>query len=186
MTALRSDLALPAVAWRPQLELLWAESQIGLKDYAAVRTSLAAFLASTPAPVQADQAHEILGRADLREARFEAARVHLELVTNSPASAKSVLAAKAQMAIADSYLTEKTYDKAIPAYNKVYVNYPLPEFQAPALLQMAACDMATKQWADAKSTLDTLIKEFPQSPEAQTAAQDLIVVQKYLPASGTP
>ncbi len=186
LTALRSDPALPAVAWKPQLELLWAESQIGLKDYAAVRKSLAEFLASTPAPVLADQAHEILGRADLREARFEEARMHLEIVTNSPASTKSVLAAKAQMAIADSYLTEKTYDKAIPAYNKVYVNYPLPEFQAPALLQMAACDMATKQWADAKSTLDTLIKEFPQSLEAQTAAQDLIVVQKYLPASGTP
>ena len=186
LTALRSDPALPIVAWKPQLELLWAESQIGLKDYAAVRKSLAEFLASTPAPVLADQAHEILGRADLREARFEEARMHLEIVTNSPASAKSVLAAKAQMAIADSYLTEKTYDKAIPAYNKVYVNYPLPEFQAPALLQMAACDMATKQWADAKSTLDTLIKEFPQSLEAQTAAQDLIVVQKHLPASGTP
>lgn len=186
LTALRSDPALPAVAWKPQLELLWAESQIGLKEYAAVRTSLAAFLASMPAPVLVDQAHEILGRADLREARFEEARTHLEIVTNSPASAKSVLAAKAQMAIADSYLTEKSYDKAIPAYNKVYVNYALPEFQAPALLQMAACDMAMKQWADAKSTLDTLIKEFPQSAHAQTAAQDLIVVQKHLPASGTP
>jgi TolA-binding protein len=98
-------------------------------------------------------------------------------VTNSPASAKSVLAAKAQLAIADSYLTQIKYDKAIPAYNKVYVNYSLPEFQAPALLQMAACDMAMKQWVNAKMTLDTLIKEFPESPQ---------VVMTHLPAQATP
>jgi cellulose synthase operon protein C len=186
LTALRSDPALPPVAWRPQLELLWAESQIGLKEYAAVRTALAAFLAAQPDPVLVDQAHEILGRVDLREARFDEARVHLELVTNSPASAKSVLAAKAQLAIADSYLTQIKYDKAIPAYNKVYVNYSLPEFQAPALLQMAACDMAMKQWVNAKMTLDTLIKEFPESPQAKTAAEDLKVVMTHLPAQATP
>ena len=187
LTALRSDPALPATAaWKPQLELLWAESQIGIKEYAGVRASLAAFLVSQPDPVLADQAHEILGRVDLREARFGEARTHFELVTNSPASAKSVLAAKAQFAIAESYLTEKQYDKAIPAYNKVYVNYPLPEFQAPALSQMAACDMALKQWANAKMTLDTLIKEFPESPQAQTAAEDLKVVLTHLPAPGTP
>ncbi len=186
LTALRSDPALPAIAWRPQLELLWAESQIGLKEYAAVRTALASFIASQPDPVLADQAHEILGRADLREARFDEARVHLEVVTNSPASAKTVLAAKAQLAIADSYLTQIKYDKAIPAYNKVYVNYDLPEFQAPALLQMAACDMAMKQWGNAKMTLDTLIKEFPQSPQAKTAAEDLKVVLTHLPATSTP
>ena len=185
LTALRSDPALPAVAWRPQLELLWAESQLGLKEYAAVRTALAAFIASQPDPVLVDQAHEILGRVDLREARFDEARVHLERVTNSPASAKSVLAAKAQLAIADSYLTQIKYDKAIPAYNKVYVNYSLPEFQAPALLQMAACDMAMKQWGNAKMTLDTLIKEFPESPQAKTAAEDLKVVMTHLPATGT-
>ena len=186
LTALRSDPALPAVAWKPQLELLWAESQIGLKEYAAVRTSLAAFLATQPDPVLADQAHEILGRADLREARFDEARAHFDLVTNSAASAKSVLAAKSQFAIAESYLTEKKYDKAIPAYNKVYVAYPLPEFQAPALLQMAACDMTLKQWAAAKMTLDTLVKEFPESPQAKTAAEDLKVVMTHLPATSTP
>ena len=186
LTALRSDPALPAVAWRPQLELLWAESQVGLKEYTAVRTALAAFIASQPDPVLVDQAHEILGRVDLREARFDEARVHLGLVTNSPASAKSVLAAKAQLAIADSYLTQLKYDQAIPAYNKVYVNYKLPEFQAPALLQMAACDMAQKQWANAKMTLDTLVKEFPETPQAKTAAEDLKVVLTHLPAKATP
>ena len=190
LTDLRSDPSLPMVKWKPQMEMFWAESQLGLKgsvlEYESVRKPLEALVADTSDPVIADQADEILGRIDIREAKFADARAHFERVTHSAASAKSELAAKAQFAIAESYLAQLDYQNAIPAYNLVYTAYAWPEFQAPALLQMAACDMALNEWDSAKSTLETLIKEFPQSQQFQQATQDLQIVQKKLPASTTP
>jgi|GEM_PF-3152866 len=188
LTALRADPALPNAGWKPQLELLWAESQLGLKeqDYTPLRATLETFLANPPTPLLADQAHEILGRLELKESRFEEAREHWKLVTNSKESNKSELAAKAQFAIAESFLAQKSYPKAIKAYNIIYVNYPFPELQAPALLQMASCEMQTKDWARAKATLTSLLTEFPTSAQAKQASRELEIVQKYLPATDAP
>jgi TolA-binding protein len=77
---------------------------------------------------------------------------------------------------------QKNYNEAIPAYQLVYTTYSLPEFQAPALLQQAACDMAMKNWTSAKATLETLIGEFPDSKAAEQAKADLKTVKKNLPA----
>jgi len=188
LAALRSDPALPMAEWKPQLELLWAESQLGLKenDYAPLRTALEAFLATNPAPGLADQAHEILGRTDYQEGKFEEARKHLLLVVNSEASAKTELAAKAQLMIGDCFLSEKDYENATSSYQRVYSTYALPDWQAPALLQIAACDMTTKDWGQAKSTLELLIKEFPAFAQAKEVGKLLETVQKNLPASDAP
>ena len=188
LTALRADPTLPNANWKPQLELLWAESQLGLKeqDYTPLRATLETFLANPPTPLLADQAHEILGRLELKESHFAEAREHWKSVTNSKESAKSELSAKAQFAIAESFLAQKSYPEAIKAYNNLYVNYLFPEFQAPALLQMALCEMQTKEWARAKATLTSLIAEFPTSAQAQQASRELETVQKYLPASEAP
>jgi TolA-binding protein len=189
LNELRSDPALPpSVEWRPQLELLWAECQLRLleQDYGPLRTALEAFLASNPDPVLADQAHEILGRADYQEVEFDKARQHLKLVVESKASEKSALAAKAQFLIGECFLSQKKYESAVLEYHKVYALYPFPEWQAPALHQIAQCDMVMNEWMKAKSTLDTLIKEFPDSEQARQAAIDLEVVLKKLPASEQP
>lgn len=187
LAALRGDATLPPnAAWRPQLELLWAESQVGLKEYDVVRAALAKFLAEQPDPLLADQAHEILGRTEFQDAHFDEARVHFEHVTNSPASAKSVLAAKAQLAIAESHLLQKKYDKAILAYHIVYTAYKLPEYQAPALFQMAKCDLELNDRVSAKSNLEVLIKEFPESKWVPEARKELEAVQKKLPATEAP
>ena len=187
LNALRDDSALPpSTAWKPQLELLWAESQVGLKEYDVVRTALTKFLADQPAPLLADQAHEILGRTEFQDAHFDEARVHFEHVTNSLASQKSVLAAKAQLAIAESHLFQKKYEKAILAYHIVYTAYKLPEFQAPALLQIAKCDLELNDRVSAKSNLDVLIEEFPESQWVPEARKLLEAVQRKLPATDVP
>lgn len=187
LAELRSDPQLPAnVSWRPDLELLWAEIRIRSQEYADARSVLNALIETKPAAIHIDQAHEKLGQIDLREALFDQARQHWEQVTNSPASAKRELAAKCQLAIAESYLAQKNHEEAIRSYQKLYVNYKLPDYQAPALLQMGKCEATIKDWAGAKTSLETLIKEFPQSTQAQQAAQDLEIVQRHLPASDAP
>ena len=189
LSELRSVAALPStVEWRPQLDLLWAESQLGLldHDYGPLRTELEAFLASNPDPVLADQAHEILGRADYQDSKFDNARHHLKLVVESKASEKSALAAKAQFLIGECFLSQKKYESAVNEYQKVYSLYPFPAWQAPALYQISQCDIVMKEWMNAKSTLDTLIKEFPNSEQAKAAATDLQTVLQNLPASDKP
>lgn len=188
LNALRMDPALPEAEWRPQLELLWAESQLTLEeqDYTPLRTALDAFLVKNTSPELADQAHEILGQADYREAKFEEARQHFQLVVDSKASEKTELAAKAQFMIGNSYLDQKKYESAVLSYEKVYSNYSFPEWQAPALHQIGWCDMTMKEWARAKSSFDKLISEFPDSDEAKEAAIKLETVNKNLPAAGIP
>ena len=188
LTDLRADPALPEAEWRPQLELLWAESQLNLKEHdrTPLRTALEAFLAKNPPPELADQAHEILGRADSQEGKFEEARQHWKLVVESKASEKSELAAKAEFRIGESYLAQKNYEDAILRYNNVYTNYPFAEWKAAALHQMGWCDMTQKDWAKAKSAFEKLISEFPDSEEAKKAAISLETVKMNLPATGTP
>lgn len=182
LTELRSDPASKNAAWQSELELLWGEAKFQEKDYDAVRTAMNALVAAKPAPLVVDQARLLLGRADLNEAKFAEARVHLQGVVDSPASSKSPLAARAQLAIADTYLNEKKFEEAVQAYTDVYANYPYPEHQSAALLQVGTLDIQGKKWEQAEASLSLLIKEFPNSPEAARAKTLLVEVQKNLPA----
>lgn len=182
LTELRADPASKNAAWTNELELLWGEAKFKEKDYDAVRTAMNALLVAEPAQLIVDQAHLLLGRADLNETMFAEARVHLQAVVDSPASAKSPLAARAQLAIADTFLNEKKFEEAVQAYTDVYANYPYPEHQSAALLQVGTLDIQGKKWEQAEASLSLLIKEFPNSPEAAVAKSKLVDVQKNLPA----
>ena len=188
LTELRTDPVLPADAeWRPHLELLWAESQLYLEEHdrTPLRTALEEFLAKNPSPELADQAHELLGKADYREGKFDDARKHLQLVVDSKASEKTELAARSQLMIGDSYLQQRKYESAVLSYEKVYSNYAFPEWRAPALFQIGMCDMTMKEWAKAKSTFEQLITEFPDAEKTKEARTLLETVKMNLPASGT-
>jgi TolA-binding protein len=182
LTELRADPATSNASWKNELELLWAEAKFEEKDYDSVRTAMNALVAAGPDALIIDQAHLLLGRADLKEAMFAEARVHLKSVVDSPTSAKSPLAARAQLAIADTFLAEKKLAEAVQAYTDVYANYPFPEHQSAALLQVGRIDVTEKKWEQADASLNLLIKDFPNSPEAVTAKSLLVEVQKNLPA----
>ena len=182
LTELRADPATKQASWKSELEMLWAEAKFEEKDYDVVRTTLDSLMTSQPAELIVDQAHLLLGRADYNEARFPEARAHLKAVVDSKTSEKSPLAARAQMVIADSFHEEKKFDEAIQAYNDIYANYPYPEHQSAALLQVGAIGVQEKKWEQAEASLSLLIKEFPNMPEAAKAKNMLIEVQKNLPA----
>lgn len=83
----------------------------------------------------------------------------------------SDLADDAQFYIADSYLTKKDFNSARIEFDKVLA--ASREFRAAALLKRSYALEGSKQKSDQKHTLETLIKEFPESTEAQTAKQIL-------------
>ncbi len=194
LSALAADPALaatatPAVDWRPQLLLLVMESKFDMpdKDYDGIRAMLPEFQKLYSTGVYVDQVQDLLGRIAVREARFDEGRQHFTRVIDSPISRKKNLAGKAQLWLADSFLSEKKYEEAIRAYTNLYVNYKIPEYQASALLQSAVCDRELKNWDAASISLERLIKEFPESTlEVAEAKQMLEEIRKNLPAKAAP
>lgn len=83
----------------------------------------------------------------------------------------SDLANSAQFYMADSFLLKKDFVQARIEFDKVLSMSQ--EWRAPALLKRAYALNASQQVEDQKATLQALIKEFPDSQEAQTAKQIL-------------
>ena len=88
----------------------------------------------------------------------------------------SVLKDDAQFYMADSYLQLNNYNQARVEFDKVLASSL--SFRAAALLKRAQALAGTNKAQDQKNTLETLIKEFPQSPEAQSAQQILDQLRK--------
>ena len=83
----------------------------------------------------------------------------------------SDLSDDAQFHLADCYLTKKDFIQARVELDKVLATSP--EFRSQALLKRSYALAGSGQVADQKLTLQTLIKEFPNSSETQTAKQIL-------------
>lgn len=102
------------------------------------------------------------GKYDLAISGF---KTFLERYPNSD------LADSAQYYLADSYLSKQNFDEARLQFDKVLTTSR--EFRARALLRRSYALAGTNQEAAQKETLKALIKEFPSSPEGQTAKQIL-------------
>jgi len=90
---------------------------------------------------------------------------------------KTDLASNAQFWLGECYFTEKKYDEAIVAYDKVVKEYPKSEKVSSALLKMG---MAFLEKGDKKTgviLLKKVIREYPQSNQAQIAQRKLAQVQ---------
>ena len=74
-------------------------------------------------------------------------------------------------------MIEKDYETALAEYYKVYVNYKVPDFQAPALFQAGQCDETLKNWNGAVKTYDLLIEEFSDSEYSEKARERLSEVR---------
>lgn len=81
----------------------------------------------------------------------------------------SDLVDSAQFYIADCYLIKKDFAQARVEFDKVLSTSI--EFRPQALLKRSYCLAELNQRSAQKDTLQALIKEFPGSPEAQTAKQ---------------
>ena len=83
----------------------------------------------------------------------------------------SDLADDAQFHLADCYLQKKEHKAARAEFDKVLA--VSREFRAQALLKRAYALQGMKQAKDMNLTLETLIKEFPNSPESEAAKEML-------------
>ncbi|OGR83410.1 MAG: hypothetical protein A2636_05770 [Elusimicrobia bacterium RIFCSPHIGHO2_01_FULL_64_10] len=97
----------------------------------------------------------------------------------------SDLADDAQFYLADCRLLKKDFIRARAEFDKVLARSS--ELRPQALLKRAAALAGSKQPSDRKDTLETLIKEFPDSPEAGQARQILEELKpKPKPAKKSP
>ena len=76
----------------------------------------------------------------------------------------------AQWMIGETYFHQKQHDKAIRAYLRVEILYQYPRWQALGLLQAGKCYEMKGSWPEAVRLYARVLKEFPQSDEANQAA----------------
>ncbi|MCA9039478.1 MAG: tetratricopeptide repeat protein [Planctomycetaceae bacterium] len=159
-----------------ELWIMLAEVAFRNKEYGEAMAILSDFRQSgTDRKYLAD---ELEGRIHKQQARFEEARNSFLRVLNDPVGKKSTTGAKAQFLLAETYLiqSDKDYETAQKEYYKVFLSWPFPEWQAPALYQVAQCDEALEQPEKARITYQKLIEDFPKSKYAEQAKTRLEVV----------
>ena len=159
--------------WYSSTYVLLGEAYYRAKDYPAVEATVSEFRKRFPTSDLIYRADEILGRSYLKRGMFAEARAAFDKVVNSQTGRRTKTAAKAQFHIAESWLIEKDYATALTEYYKVYVNYKIPEWQAPALFQAGQCDESQENAGGAAKSYDLLIDEFPESEYADKARQRL-------------
>lgn len=178
----RKNAQLESEEWFRQVWLLLAEAYFRIRNYTAVEANVDELRAEDPESPFLYQMDEILGRSFQKQAQFEQARAAYLRVIESPDGKRTETAAKAQLALADTYLFQKNYEEAHKEYYKVYAVYLYPEYQAAALSQAISCDLQLKRPADAAKTLETLKTEFPDSEYTRSAEK---AVKMVLDKTGT-
>lgn len=176
--AAEQDEPITTSEWYSSVYVLLAEAQFRAKDYEAVERTVAEFRQRFPASPLLYHADEILGRSYKQRAMLDKAREAFEKVKRSESGRRTQTAAKAQFHIAETFLIEKDYAAALAEYYKVYVNYPFPEWQAPALFQAGQCDESLGNSREATQTYETLVKEFSDSEFAERARQRIEELRK--------
>jgi tol-pal system protein YbgF len=86
---------------------------------------------------------------------------------------RSKLAGNARFWLAETFYAEKWYEKAILEYQKVLEDYPQNTKVPGARLKQGYCFSALGEKANARFILNELIKNYPDSSEAQIAKKKL-------------
>jgi tetratricopeptide (TPR) repeat protein len=168
-----ADETATAPVWWPEVWLLLAEADYGLKDYSALEDVVADFKSRLPESPLLYRADAILGRSLENRARFPEARAAYLRVVDSESGRGTETAAEAQFRIAESYLKENNLPEALKAYYKVYAGYDAPRYEAAALYQAASCDVSLKHFREAAESYRKLLEEFPQSEFTEKAKSRL-------------
>lgn len=164
--------------WFPHVWVLLAESQLRQKKYPeVVKTSERARQVQGDFDLQY-RLDEVVGRAYKQQPfpKFDESRQAFQRVLASPHGARTETACKAQLMIAETFFIQKNYKAALEAYQKVYILYQFPEWQAAALFQSAVCEEELRMNQQAIDSIKALLKEFPQSefiPEAKKRLERL-------------
>jgi tol-pal system protein YbgF len=97
----------------------------------------------------------------------EAFRQFLVVFPSSP------LADNAQYWLAETYYVQRQFTTALPAFQIVVDSYPNSLKLPDALLKIGFCNYELKQWAPARTALERVVREFPDTTAARLATQRL-------------
>jgi len=180
--ALQADLR----TIRGEVELLQNETQGGKtqsrslygdleKRLAALETlggvGGAASGAMPPPAGASEQATYDAGMAALRGGSYDKAIASFrEVVTNYPAGD---LASNAQFWIGESYYTKGDLESAVTAYRKVLTDWPDSRKAPDAMVKLGFSLSDLRRTAEARNTLEEVVRKYPGTPAAQLAADRL-------------
>lgn len=107
----------------------------------------------------------------LKEGRYpQAAEAFSRFLQQYPSSR---LGPNAQYWLGESQYVSRDYDAALLQFRKVAEQYPGNPKVPDALLKIGYIYAEKQQWSDAKTALDRVIREYPQSGAADLARQRL-------------
>lgn len=95
-------------------------------------------------------------------------------------------ASEAQYYVGESRFAQKQWKEALAAYDTVIVKYAASDIVPSAILQKGATLEKLGQAAAAQDVYETLVKRFPQKPEAESAKARIEAMQAPPPAKATP
>ena len=167
------DASLAGTEWFPHVWPLLAEAQFRQKKYDAILLTARRLQAvNEKSPVQY-QVDEVVGRAWKQQAQFSKARDAFQRAIRSEFGTRTETAAKAQFMIAETWMLEKKFERALEEYLKVDSLYSFPEWQSAALLQAGKCDEQLGNRSGAARSYQILLRKFPESEFATDAKKRL-------------
>jgi tol-pal system protein YbgF len=127
--------------------------------------------AAPPRPVGSDQ-QNYQAAFDLIQARryAEAGQAFTDFLAGFP---DSPLADNAQYWLAETYYVQRQFDAALPQFQKVVDDYPQSAKMPDALLKIGYCQAELGNQDAARSTLQQVMRQFPQATAARLASQRL-------------
>ena len=168
LASLREDVIserLPAEPWHDRIWIVRAQAALLAKDYSDMDTIAAEFVVRSPESPLLFQIKDLQGRRWKNQAPpdFEKARDYFRQVISDKVGAKTETAAQCHFLLAETYVLEEKYDKALVEYFAIRFGYPYQIWQEQALYQAAACELQLNQKSGARKTLEELIRVFPDS-----------------------
>ncbi len=130
-------------------------------------------LPATPSPAETNVADQLYKRAlkDYQEKNYEAAVVNFkQYLKQAP---KSPQAGNAQYLIGESLYAQKQYEAAIVAFDEVVQKHSQDPKVVAAMLKQGYAFAELKDARNARFFLQQVQKKYPNSPEAQQAAEKL-------------
>ena len=128
---------------------------------------------ATPSPAEANVADQLYKRAlkDYQERNYEAAVVNFkQYLKQAP---KSPQAGNAQYLIGESLYAQKQYEAAIVAFDEIVQKHGQDPKVAAAMLKQGYAFAELKDARNARFFLQQVQKKYPNTPEAQQAAEKL-------------
>lgn len=162
--------ALRAESDSQKSQILSLEKELNAsKEYVKkVNAALASGVTSktSSAPTTLSSAHQAFEKGNSKEAE----KLYLQILDENKISAKDKNHVYYNLGYL--YYNQKNYDNSLVYHSKIYANYPKSSWAPRALLYMARSLKNLGKTKEAKGAYEELIKNFPNTPQAKSAAEE--------------